>query len=243
MKKLTAIFLAVMLLISFSGCLQTTTHTSAPPSLSVSPSEQPISSSASVSQNKSCNCEELEFQIDDYNHPDLPDNIDDFLIGGIAPDTFERSVSGFRFLVLATFEEIQDETTEKFVLRFKVDKVYYGDVAGEDLTVVSYRFRFPTKMTSDVPRSNVTRFPPFSSYQTILCPYEEGRQYLLFLVIGEDGCAVIPISIIVPADDLKHSRLGGSWLKDTTRDFDVENCKNVDELAQYVIDRKGLNKT
>lgn len=239
MKKLARLIVVfVILLFMFSSCNNTTI-------IGDEPSVPSIETSGSVEtkeEREACNCEELEYQIDAYDHPDLPDEMDAFPPFPLLKFySFEEYV-GERFygnqpvnVVLATFKGIEDETNESFHVKFAVDKVYAGEIVSEEIEVRLYRGR------TEIYRSEWDLLLGLNSewqdFQSILCPYEENEQYLLILDRDFDGIYVTTNSrytIVIPADDVKHSRMFGRWLKELT-DFDLENCDNVDDFAQYVV--------
>lgn len=139
-------------------------------------------------------------------------------------------------VVLATFKGIEYETNELFHVKFAVDKVYAGEIVSEEIEVKLFRGR------TEISRSEWDRllglYSEWQDFQSILCPYEENEQYLLILDRLLDGTYETTrgaYTIVIPADDVKHSRMFGRWLKELT-DFDLENCDNVDDFAQYVVD-------
>ena len=205
------------------------------------PSIETSGSVETKEEREACYCEELEYQIDAYDHPDLPDEMDAFPQYPLLKFySFEEYV-GERFydnqpvnVVLATFKGIEDETNESFHVKFAVDKVYAGEIVSEEIEVKLYRGR------TEISRSEWDRllglYSEWPDFQSILCPYEENEQYLLILDrrSGTYETTNAMYTIVIPADDVKHSRMFGRWLKELT-DFDLENCDNVDDFAQYVV--------
>ena len=238
MKFKSILLLIVALSLLLCACNNTTI-------IGDEPSVPSIETSGSVEtkeEKEACNCEELEYQIDAYDHPDLPDEMDafpqypllkfysfeEFLVEGYFDQRFN--------VVLATFKGIEYETNELFHVKFAVDKVYAGEIVSEEIEVKVFRGR------TEIPRDKGDLFHGLPSgwqdFQSILCPYEENEQYLLILDRLLDGTYETTngaYTIVIPADDVKHSRMFGRWLKELT-DFDLENCDNVDDFAQYVVD-------
>ena len=238
-KSARLIVVFVILLFMYSACNNTTI-------IGDEPSVPSIETSGSVEtkeEKEACNCEELEYQIDAYDHPDLPDEMDAFpqypLLKFYSFEEYfdERDFIDQRVnVVLATFKGIEDETNESFHVKFAVDKVYAGEIVSEEIEVRLYRGR------TEISRSEWDRllglYSEWQDFQSILCPYEENEQYLLILDRLLDGTYETTngaYTIVIPADDVKHSRMFGRWLKELT-DFDLENCDNVDDFAQYVVD-------
>ena len=222
----------------FSACNNTTI-------IGDEPSVPSIETSGSVEtkeEREACNCEELEYQIDAYDHPDLPDEMDAFppfpLLRFCSFEEYfdERYFDQSSNVVLATFKGIEYETNELFHVKFAVDKVYAGEIVSEEIEVKLYRGR--TEIYRGEGDLLIVLPSEWQDFQSILCPYEENEQYLLILDRDYDGIYVTTNSrytIVIPADDVKHSRMFGRWLKELT-DFDLENCDNVDDFAQYVVD-------
>jgi hypothetical protein len=239
MKIKNVLLLIVALSLLLCACNDTTIIGDEP---SV-PSIETSGSVATKEEREACNCEELEYQIDAYDHPDLPDEMDAFPPFPLLRFcSFEEYFDERDFIdqpvnvVLATFKGIEYETNELFHVKFAVDKVYAGEIVSEEIEVRLYRGR------TEIYRSEWDRLLGLNSgwqdFQSILCPYEENEQYLLILDRRSDGIYVTTNSkytIVIPADDVKHSRMFGRWLKELT-DFDLENCDNVDDFAQYVVD-------
>ena len=239
MKFKSILLLIVALSLLLCACNNTTI-------IGDEPSVPSIETSGSVEtkeEKEACNCEELEYQIDAYDHPDLPDEMDAFpqyLL--LKFYSFEEFLDERYFdnqpvnVVLATFKGIEYETNESFHVKFAVDKVYAGEIVSEEIEVELFRGR------TEISRSEWDRllglYSEWQDFQSILCPYEENEQYLLILDRLLDGTYETTngaYTIVIPADDVKHSRMFGRWLKELT-DFDLENCDNVDDFAQYVVD-------
>ena len=239
MKFKSILLLIVALSLLLCACNNTTI-------IGDEPSVPSIETSGSVEtkeEKEACNCEELEYQIDAYDHPDLPDEMDAFPQYPLLKFySFEEFLDERYFdnqpvnVVLATFKGIEYETNESFHVKFAVDKVYAGEIVSEEIEVRLYRGR------TEISRSEWDRllglYSEWQDFQSILCPYEENEQYLLILDRLLDGTYETTngaYTIVIPADDVKHSRMFGRWLKELT-DFDLENCDNVDDFAQYVVD-------
>ena len=239
MKFKSILLLIVALSLLLCACNNTTI-------IGDEPSVPSIETSGSVEtkeEKEACNCEELEYQIDAYDHPDLPDEMDAFPQYPLLKFySFEEFLDERYFdnqpvnVVLATFKGIEYETNESFHVKFAVDKVYAGEIVSEEIEVELFRGR------TEIYRSEWDRllglYSEWQDFQSILCPYEENEQYLLILDRQSNGIYVttnFAYTIVIPADDVKHSRMFGRWLKELT-DFDLENCDNVDDFAQYVVD-------
>ena len=239
MKFKSILLLIVALSLLLCACNNTTI-------IGDEPSVPSIETSGSVEtkeEKEACNCEELEYQIDAYDHPDLPDEMDAFPQYPLLKFySFEEYFDERYFVdqpvnvVLATFKGIEYETNESFHVKFAVDKVYAGEIVSEEIEVELFRGR------TEIYRSEWDRllglYSERQDFQSILCPYEENEQYLLILDRQSNGIYVttnFAYTIVIPADDVKHSRMFGRWLKELT-DFDLENCDNVDDFAQYVVD-------
>ena len=239
MKFKSILLLIVALSLLLCACNNTTI-------IGDEPSVPSIETSGSVEtkeEKEACNCEELEYQIDAYDHPDLPDEMDAFpqypLLKFYSFEEYfdERDFIDQRVnVVLATFKGIEYETNESFHVKFAVDKVYAGEIVSEEIEVELFRGR--TEIYRGEGDLLIVLPSEWQDFQSILCPYEENEQYLLILDRRSDGIYVTTNSaytIVIPADDVKHSRMFGRWLKELT-DFDLENCDNVDDFAQYVVD-------
>ena len=239
MKFKSILLLIVALSLLLCACNNTTI-------IGDEPSVPSIETSGSVEtkeEREACNCEELEYQIDAYDHPDLPDEMDAFpqypLLKFYSFEEYfdERDFIDQRVnVVLATFKGIEYETNESFHVKFAVDKVYAGEIVSEEIEVELFRGR--TEIYRGEGDLLIVLPSEWQDFQSILCPYEENEQYLLILDRDFDGIYVTTNSrytIVIPADDVKHSRMFGRWLKELT-DFDLENCDNVDDFAQYVVD-------
>ena len=239
MKFKSILLLIVALSLLLCACNNTTI-------IGDEPSVPSIETSGSVEtkeEREACNCEELEYQIDAYDHPDLPDEMDAFPQYPLLKFySFEEFLDERYFdnqpvnVVLATFKGIEYETNESFHVKFTVDKVYAGEIVSEEIEVELFRGR--TEIYRGEGDLLIVLPSEWQDFQSILCPYEENEQYLLILDRRSDGIYVTTNSaytIVIPADDVKHSRMFGRWLKELT-DFDLENCDNVDDFAQYVVD-------
>ena len=239
MKFKSILLLIVALSLLLCACNNTTI-------IGDEPSVPSIETSGSVEtkeEKEACNCEELEYQIDAYDHPDLPDEMDAFPQYPLLKFySFEEFLDERYFdnqpvnVVLATFKGIEYETNESFHVKFAVDKVYAGEIVSEEIEVELFRGR--TEIYRGEGDLLIVLPSEWQDFQSILCPYEENEQYLLILDRLLDGTYETTngaYTIVIPADDVKHSRMFGRWLKELT-DFDLENCDNVDDFAQYVVD-------